>query len=571
MGLDAKHPLYDARLPDWQKLSDCYEGERAVKAAGETYLPATSGMVEDGMGETQPGGKAYAAYKLRARFPDDMQEAVQGILGVMHRKEAVIKVPAAMEPMLDRITTDGADALTLLRRINEAQLVHGRVGMLLEVADGAPVGSTPFVTMYAAPSIINWQTEPGVKDGISETALVVLDESGPEMNENLEWIDVQQHRVLALSTFVENTLASQTAKLAPISKDPTKAETQDGADTEDGGDISADAPPDERVAAPVYRVAVATETLTLGGLEWLEPSLAGTKLEKVPFVFVNSVDLCPDPDRPPLLGLADLCLSMYRGEADYRQTLFMQGQETLVIKDNEIVEDVEGEAAGEGRSKRRIGAGAIIELTGKDSDAKYIGISADGLREMREAMDDDREIAAQRGMKLMDLAEGSSQQSGDALRIRVASRTASATNIARAGAAALQAILRHAATWMNLNPEEVEVEPNLEWAEQIMTGKELAEWMQAKNQGAPIALETIHDQMRARGVTTKTFEEEQAAAESDPMMGSEQLGALGDPNAPPGSEPKGAPPRAKKDSQQEGPPPKSAAERKKATAKKRGG
>ena len=53
-----RHPLYSEFLPDWQLMRDSYEGERAVKQRGSLYLPATSGMIEDGFANPQTlGGK----------------------------------------------------------------------------------------------------------------------------------------------------------------------------------------------------------------------------------------------------------------------------------------------------------------------------------------------------------------------------------------------------------------------------------------------------------------------------------------------------------------------------------
>lgn len=64
LNVKSKHPQYVRREEDWALLSDSFEGERRIKAAGTKYLPATSSMQEDGMGSTDsPGWKAYEAYR----------------------------------------------------------------------------------------------------------------------------------------------------------------------------------------------------------------------------------------------------------------------------------------------------------------------------------------------------------------------------------------------------------------------------------------------------------------------------------------------------------------------------
>ena len=40
-GVSTEHSLYSKRAKQWQLIRDCIEGEDAVKAKGEVYLPKT--------------------------------------------------------------------------------------------------------------------------------------------------------------------------------------------------------------------------------------------------------------------------------------------------------------------------------------------------------------------------------------------------------------------------------------------------------------------------------------------------------------------------------------------------
>jgi hypothetical protein len=102
------------------------------------------------------------------------------------------------------------------------------------------------------------------------------------------------------------------------------------------------------------------------------------------------------------------------------------------------------------------------------------------------------------------------KESGDALKIRVAARTATLNQIALAGAFGLQATLRHIATWMGLDPENVVVTPNLDFVDDALDSKTLVEYMTSKAMGAPLSLRSIHKQMEERDLTELTFEEELA-------------------------------------------------------------
>ena len=207
------------------------------------------------------------------------------------------------------------------------------------------------------------------------------------------------------------------------------------------------------------------------------------------------------PDKPPLLGLANLALAIYRGEADYRQALFMEGQDTLVIIGDTTDEN------------RRTGANASINLP-IGGDAKYIGVNSMGLIEMRQSLENDRAAADQRGGALLD-SDSREKESGDALKIRVAARTATLNQIALAGAFGLEQLLKIAAEWMGADPEQVSVTPNLDFAGDELASRSLLELATAKGMGAPISNRTIHDQMSEKDLTKLTFEEELAEIEKD--------------------------------------------------------
>lgn len=501
MGVEVHHPLYDAMLPDWELLRDAYLGERAVKALGRAYLPATAGMVMDGMEKTtDKGWLAYSAYVKRAVFPEFVKEAVESMIGVMHSKPAVFELPPALEPLLEQATLRKESLQMLLRRINEQQICRGRIGMLADAPNG--VGTAlPYIAIYPAEAIINW--DEGTRDGtvVDNLNLVVLDETETERQpDGFEWKLVRKYRVLVLGDPKANEKIDQGA---------------------------------------VYRVGVFREDkggFTFSEDALIEPAIQGTKLDRIPFVFVNSKDIVPTPDTPPLLGLANLAMTVYRGEADYRQALFMQGQDTLVV------------IGGDKEEVYRTGAGASITPP-IQGDAKFIGVASEGLAEMRSAIENDH---ARAGRKTNELVNETSndRESGDALRIRVAARTATLNQIAITGAFALQEMLRMIATWVGADPEKVKVTPNLDFVDEQLPPADLVDLMTAKGLGAPIALESIHKYMQKRGMTDLAFEEEVELIEGDkdlgilPVPATDEDGPADD--APPGQQPPGGKAPAKK-------------------------
>ncbi len=485
----AEHPLFTARKADFQQMLDCYDGERKIKAEGTTYLPATSGMIADGMASAdQSGSKQYEAYKLRAVFPDFTRQAVDTMVGMMVRRPAKITVPKKMEPLLDKLGSKGENAQTLLRKIYEEQIKTGRLGLFVDAPVNAPSTALPYCSLYGCMSIKNWAVS-DVTDGPEEPQAVILDESGQTQNPtDLSWKAVTKFRITKMINGV--------AKVAVV-------------------EGKEDIPPDEDDS-------------------WVEISIGGRTLKQLPFEFVNSVDLCAEPNDPPLLGLSHLSLAVYRLEADYRQTLFMQGQETLVV--------IGGRTEGE---ERRVGASAKIELP-LGGKAEYIGVKAGGLSEMRTALENDKSSASEMGARLLDFRD-SARQSGDALRVRVASKVASLPTIAVVGGQALENVLKRCATLMGLNPDEVKVEPNTDFIDEALEGQNLLNYMQARRLGAPLSLKMIHRLMQKRDLTNLDFEEEIALIEEEQqdmkfLLGPdpEEAAVLGAPTSRTGNDPAAA-------------------------------
>jgi Domain of unknown function (DUF4055) len=520
MAINTTHPLYDKKIFTWQKLRDCYAGTDTIKNtdsnrlaslvpyAGQQamnstagtiarhyhwrYLPPTAGMVLDGMQYMQPGYLAYEAYKMRAVFHDFVKEAVESYVGLLHQKPAVFELPEKMKSYLNRATDKGESLQQLLRRINEEQLVSGRAGLLADLPEqGAdPANPLPYITMYKAELITNWDDSDDHED-MNRLGLVVLNESSDERMEDYVWKFVEKYRVLEMQPLV-----------AEIEGAVTDSELTDTAEGEPADEIYSEA---EQAEATVYRQGL---FYTKGGTEvsaesFVQPTVRGAALNFIPFVFINSKDTTSMPDQPPLEGLADLCLTMYRGEADYRQNLYMQGQDTLVVQGSLIASPADGPD-----SPLRVGAGQRINVD-IGGDAKYIGVNHAGLSEQRTALENDKKQASERAGKLIAPAAGK-QESGDALSTRMAAQTATLNSIALCGAAGLEKSLKMIAIWIGEDPDKVKVFPNLEFADFLLDGKSMVDFMTARTMGLPLSKESIHGIMVDRGLTSFTFEEETA-------------------------------------------------------------
>lgn len=483
MSVNSTHPAYTSRIPDWEILNDCYRGERAIKEKREKYLPPTEGMSQDGVGRGKAGENAYRAYLLRAMFPDFIKQGVEAMVGIMHQEPPRIEVPDEMEDLLKHIGADGESVLMLMRKINEYQLVFGRCGILIESPSGlGPSEAMPFLVVYPAHRILNWDN--GVRtQGRQVLEFVTLDESDYERTGGLQWKFQNRYRMLALDDVVSSLFESD-------QEAPAQGEY-------------------------VTKTFVGSE-LQPTQENWITPQIAGRSLDQVPFIFVNTKDLNPSPDDPPMLGLANLCLSIYRSEADYRQYIHQQGQDTLVV------------IGGEEGSETPIGASARIDLP-IDADAKFIGVTSDGLDAMRQAITGDKELAESMTSRLLE-TQGSTYQSGEALKIRVSAKTATLRTIAETSAEAMRRALQIIAEWIGADPEQVVVEANTKFNDTATASRTALELQQAKNTGLPMSRKSVHRFLVKQGLTVMSYEDEVAALEDEvdvpPPSGVQGVGGI---------------------------------------------
>ena len=497
MGVESKHPAYIESTDDWRVMRDSIEGERKIKESTIAYLPPTAGQVMDGALKAfrSNGALAYTNYLARARYPDLVKQAVSTQVGVMVREPAIIKLPAQMEPMREDATRKGESLQALLRRIYEQQLSFGRIGLLADFPQNpidAERADLPHLVEYNAESIINWDDDRLTEFGTDVLSLVVMNETiivrGKESEDVFEWVEERRFRAVVLEALDPDFPAGLNNPL-------------------------------------VYKTFVVVEDVVTDSVI---PQFKGVTLEEIPFVFIGANDLNALPDEIPLIGLARLALHIYQSGADYYHALHVIGSDTLVIAGEEIGAD--GSAKDEAEPTR-IGTGAIIRVA-EDGDAKFIGIDSDGIPEQRTSLQNDLIEAREHGARLLEPRKGQAE-SGEALKSRIASATANLHQIALTGAAGLERSLKQVATWIGANPDEVEVVPNLDFAQAQVATKDALDLIAAKKAGLLISDISIHGWMQDKNLTRFTFEEEQAAIDKEDLdrLKPEPPVVMVDPNA----------------------------------------
>ena len=397
------------------------------------------------MEQDDKGVGAYAAYIMRGQFPDIVSPTSRGMVGLIHKTELDVKLPKGMEFLIENSNGDNLPLEMFATRITTGIMNKGRFAIL---ADVPKEGGQPYLAGYNAEALINWS---------AERDFFVLDESGRERN-GFDWANIKRHRVLTLT--------------------------------------------DNVYQVQEYKELVAGDAII--------PQRAGRagSLDTIPLVVIGPTDNSLTPETPPLLGVANSALAVYRLDADYRHQIYQAGQETLFVFSQDPKK----------QTPSVVGSGVIVGLPAAQGvDAKYVGPSGQMISANRVAIIDERNNAVSLGAKLFDGDQKQGPESGEALKLRFGAQTATLTTIAKTSAFALEKALRFIATFLNLDPEEVIVTPNVEFVANIMTAGDAMQLVNMWQRGA-ISYETLYDNLQRGRIASpeRSSEEEQALIDEGP-------------------------------------------------------
>lgn len=442
MRLTALNPDYNNNTHIWLKLYHAYEGEDSVKGCNDRYLPKTQTMEGNNL--------YYDNYKTRAVFPEQVYKAVQSYLGCLHRESPTITLPDKISFMEKEATFYGESLEQVLKEINFYQLLYGRVGICVDIRKDSKGLARPYIVLYPPEKVTNWGVT-DIEDGnIPSYSFVVIDESGEKLNEAGEWIPVKQYRVLEMLNNVYVNGVFQNESYTPALMKPLS--TQSGT------------------------------------------------FNKIPFVFCNVKDMKPKVQKPPLLGLANLCYAIYRGDADYRQDLHRQSQDTLFTFGIEHPD-----------SGLKIGAGAYVDAP-LDARAEYVGVTGVGLEEQRVALETLNAQALHDAGQFMNTP---SKQSAEGISLMLNSQMSALHQIATTGAEALKTILKMTCEWMGIKEtDKIDVAANTDFVDTEITADDVVKlWTTVQAGGLSTESYFIH--LNKKGIISTSPDEEMTKIDDD--------------------------------------------------------
>ncbi|MBL4700123.1 MAG: DUF4055 domain-containing protein [Phycisphaeraceae bacterium] len=437
----AKHPLYSDFTDRWRVMRDVVEGEDQVKERGDEYLPKPDGMSDP----------AFTAYKKRAEFPDIVASTIRGMVGLMTEQDLAIELPKALEGLREKATKSGVTLNGLYRRIIREVLIAGRFGLLSDLdSEGNPI-----LSGYVAEAVMNWDV-----DADENLSLVSLNETEQRRSDDNVWGEHGACRELSIVDGV--------AMYSLI------------------GSIAGRSDGDESELVPLSKKG-------------------NRPLDFLPFVFIDTNDLTPEPDEVPLYGLARCAIALYQLSADYRKTLFQTSQPQAWIS-----------GISPDDAPKVVGAG--VWVLPQNAQAGYLEFAGAGAGAQRQAMTDKRLEAVQLGAKLFE-STNNSAESGEALKTRFVSETATLKIIAKTAASGLEKALKNLAVWLGANPDEVVVRPHTDWADHSLDPNGINSLVNSW-QSAALPKEDMFLKLQQGGIIRPelTFEEYEGALDQEPPL-----------------------------------------------------
>lgn len=297
--VDSHHQQYDDKITQWTLIQDVVNGEQAVKAKGEVYLPRPN--PED---KSTEADARYTQYKLRAVLFNATGRTLEGLVGHVFQKESVAVLTPRLELIKKNIDGTGQTLEQLAKLLLARVLSYGRAGLLADypmlpegktvatVADLDSGNIRPKLVSYSPFKVINWRTvEVGAQALLS---LVVLEEEYASSDDGFATEVDTQYRVLRLVQ--ENGKGQHFYTVELWRKDTGN----DAWSIVDGYPIT---PKDS----------------------------GGKPFPEIPFKFVGWQENTPNVNSVPLFDLASLNVHHYMTEADYREAVFICGQPTPVF------------------------------------------------------------------------------------------------------------------------------------------------------------------------------------------------------------------------------------------------
>lgn len=411
-GVEWQHPKYTARLPQWTKCRDCFEGSDVVKSKGEIYLPALSGQEKD----------EYKRYKHRALFYGITSKSLQAIVGMAMSADLKVEYPELMKPYFegDKFTQFSEIYSTCLQEL----MLQSRVGLFIDFS----TSGSPYIVTYVAEDIINWSV-----DGDGNIDFVMLKEQYDRPNGSYGVEIATRYRELRIvkGAFVQT-----------VHEDESESSI-------------------------------------------IEVTVAGRRLDFIPFYVLHPTGLGFVDTKPMMLDIAEINISHYMSSADLEHGRHFTGLPTPVI------------IGGEMDGALHIGSTKFLVIPHKQGDAKYLEFTGQGLQSLEKAMTEKQGLLASMSARLLDNSTRGSE-AAEAVKLRYSSETASLKTVVKAVNQALSITYKKLAEFIREDADSVVIELGTDFMEAQLSASEMATLFEGYFKGAVSKNTLIYNMRKGR-------------------------------------------------------------------------
>lgn len=423
MSVTTVHPEYSAMSELWRRSRDAVAGQPAIKARKTTYLPASFAL------ENGAITQVYKDFLERAYFLDLTGRTQSALVGMVFRKDPEIKLPPAIQKIVEDIDGEGQSLEQLSKELVENLLSAGRHILLVDYPQAeegmdaeteAKLGLRPTIASYPAESLINWKVE-GIKGRQMLTLAVLAEQKRKEGIDEFGHDTETVYRVLRL---------------------------RDGVYTQQLYDDSGTSIVDEYM-----------------------PRMAGSApFDHIPLHIAGASNNKPAVDMPPLLGLADVNISHYQTTANIEEAGWNLGQPMLSL-------DV-----GESESDEfyRLNGGTPENPPKFKFGSRFAYISKKGRAEIVQSSDSDYNVklADRKEQQAVMIGARIVQRNGqaetaEASRINASAEASVLEVLVGNASEAMEAALEDVARFLGESPEQIEFKLNTSFWESTLDAQSL--------------------------------------------------------------------------------------------------
>lgn len=459
---DTPHSEYAAAQTRWAKCRDAIDGEDAVHGSGETYLPKLK----------EQSATDYSAYVMRTPFYNATARTIDGLVGMIFRKNPDVTAPAALDAIRADMTLTDSDIDELAEVIAREVIGVGRLGILVEYpqeiegpmtqAQASALNRRPYCTTYKTECILNWRAER--VNNAMQPVMITLMECVTEWSNEFESSTVEQVRALLL---------------------------------EQGGYVQR-----------VYRQIKNSKGWEQFGPD-IVPLMNGSPLTYIPFMFFGPSHNGVGVQKSPVYDLVTLNLSHYRSTADLEHGAHFTGLPTAVVS---------GYTAAE-NEKLAIGSSSAWVFPDPAAKASYLEFTGQGLGALENRLLEKEKGMAAIGARML-APEKAKAEAARTVQIRHSGEGAVLSTISSMIGSGLTRVLRIMADWSG-ESAEVKVVLNKDFIDTTMTAQDVAGLVSAWQSGS-ISYSTLFWNLKQGELipAERTMEEEQAELEvQGPALG----------------------------------------------------